>query len=445
MAGLTVSFAALSLGAAFGVMSGRGAFAGMVGAAIIPIIASLFGGTRIQASGPTAPMTAVTAVLVAQAYDRWSGEPAMAEQFITLVLLIASLLIMLAGALRLGRFIKLVPQVVVLGFMNGIAILIWKDQLTKLFGLAGKTALEGSMLTNVLVAFSVLTMIYILPLLFRALRVPAQMRRLMPSIFLTILLFTVMTESYGLDIEHVKLGEGIASFGTFVNMLFSYFPTAQLLSTDILLLATPLAFQLCLLAYLDSLLTSLVIDKMVKEETRHNKELLAQGLANGLTALLQGIPGAQATIRSVLLIKEGAQSRMAGVFVGVFALLGLLVFSKLIGMIAAAVFVGVLFKAGLDVLDRDFPVAYFRYGWIKNKQRNFQLAIILYTSFVTVALDVNIAVITGTVLFFLAKKYIGATDAESDFSDVHASDLLGLDLEPETLNPGYEVVNLEEK
>jgi SulP family sulfate permease len=75
-AGLTVSFAAISLGAAFGAMSGRGAFAGMIGAAVIPIIASTFGGTRLQASGPTAPMTAVSALTVAFAYDnssRWSS------------------------------------------------------------------------------------------------------------------------------------------------------------------------------------------------------------------------------------------------------------------------------------------------------------------------------------------------------------------------------------
>ena len=86
LAGLTVSFAALSLGAAFGVMSGRGAFAGMVGAAVIPIITSVFGGTRLQASGPTAPMTAVAAVVIAYAYEHFPADKALSEQFITLVL-----------------------------------------------------------------------------------------------------------------------------------------------------------------------------------------------------------------------------------------------------------------------------------------------------------------------------------------------------------------------
>jgi SulP family sulfate permease len=443
MAGLTVSFAALSLGAAFGVMSGRGAFAGMIGAAIIPIITSLFGGTRIQASGPTAPMTAVTAVIVAYAHDHFSGDPMLIEQFVTLVLLAASLLIVLAGVLRLGRFIKLVPQVVVLGFMNGIAILIWKDQIAKLFGFAGKKMLEGSLVANAIIAFSVLVMIYTLPLIFRALRLPLQVRRLMPSIFLTILIFTAFTQAAGLGIEHVKLGDGVSSFGAYLSLLASYIPSdARLYSSDVLMQVAPLAFQLCMLAYLDSLLTSLIIDKMVKEETRHDKELLAQGLANGVTALLQGIPGAQATIRSVLLVKEGAKSRSAGVFVGVFALLGLLVFSKLIGMITAAVFVGVLFKAGLDVLDRDFPRAYFRYGWFKNKQRNFQLAVILYTTIITVFFDLNIAVITGTVIFYIAQKFFGAKDAESDFSDVENDELLGQDLEVGGLQPSLQPVGV---
>src|SRR5688572_4648457 len=103
-AGLTVSFAAISLGAAFGVMSGRGAFAGMIGAAVIPIIASAFGGTRRQASGPTAPMTAVSALLVAAAYDSFENKD-LAEQFITLVLIMSSLLLIIGGVLRLGKLI----------------------------------------------------------------------------------------------------------------------------------------------------------------------------------------------------------------------------------------------------------------------------------------------------------------------------------------------------
>src|SRR5690606_15879776 len=141
-AGLTVSFAAISLGAAFGVMSGRGAFAGMIGAAVIPIIASAFGGTRIQASGPTAPMTAVSALTVAYAYDSF-GDRMLAEQFISLVFLLNAELLITVGLLGAGKLIQLVPNVVILGFMNGIAVLIWADQLKKVLAIGGHDTMLG--------------------------------------------------------------------------------------------------------------------------------------------------------------------------------------------------------------------------------------------------------------------------------------------------------------
>jgi len=432
LAGLTVSFAALSLGAAFGVMSGRGAFAGMLGAAVIPIIASLFGGTRVQASGPTAPMTAITALVVAYAYEHFPDGKELAEQFITLIILMSSLFIMLAGIFRLGKFIALVPNVVVLGFMNGIAVLIWIDQLKKLFGLAGKSAIEGGILTNSIIAFGCLALIYLLPILLKKVGIPDHIRRFMPSIFITILLLTTITSVTGIDVARVELGSSIKTVSDFFTLVTSYFPTdSHLFTSEMLLAALPYALQLCMLAYLDSLLTSLVVDKMTKETTKYNKELIAQGLANGVSGLLQGIPGAQATIRSVLLIKEGAQNRVAGIFVGVFALLGFLVFSNLIVLITSAVFVGVLFKAGLDVLDRDFAMAYFKNKWFKDKKRNIQLLFILYTTIITVVVDLNMAVISGTVLFYIGKKFFGFTDAESDFEEYHTDNMLGQDVENE--------------
>jgi sulfate permease, SulP family len=422
LAGLTVSFAALSLGAAFGTMSGRGAFAGMIGAAIIPIITSIFGGTRLQASGPTAPMTAISALVVAHAYESFADK-ALAEQFITLVFLMSAVLVFVSGILRTGRFIQWVPQVVILGFMNGIGVLIWADQIKRLLGLAGKEAVTGSMGLNVGIALSTLALIYLIPMFLKAIGVPANIRKFLPGMFLTILLMTFITSITQLGIQHVDLGATVDSFGSFWALLKSYFPQdASLFTAAVLMQALPFALQLTVLAYLDSLLTSLVIDKMTGEKTNQNKELLAQGLANGASALLQGIPGAQATIRSVLLLKEGAKTRLAGVMVGVFALLGFLVFSKYITMITSAVFVGVLLKAGLDVLDRDFISYYYKLGWAKNKLRNIQLLFIIYTTVVTVFLDLNIAVITGTVFFYLGKKLISITDAEENFAEVTISE-----------------------
>ena len=420
IAGLTVSFAALSLGAAFGTMSGRGAFAGMVGAAIIPIITSLFGGTRLQASGPTAPMTAVSALVVAFAYESFPDK-IIAEQFITLIFLLNAIFLIVLGILRIGQYIKYVPQVIILGFMNGIGFLIWFDQIKRLFGLGDKVQINGSLMTNILIALSTLGTIYLIPIILKKLGVSENIRKYIPSMFVTIILATVLTTLFNTQIEHVSLGNTISSFSEFWTTINSYFPSnPQLYSSDVLIQALPFALQLTLLAYLDSLLTSLVIDNMTKEKTKQDKELIAQGIANGLTAIAQGIPGAQATIRSVLLLKEGAKTRLAGVMVGVFALLGFLVFSKYIVMITSAVFVGVLFKAGLDVVDRDFIIAYIKNNWKNNKQRNIQLFFIIYSTLVTVLIDLNVAVVTGTIMFFIAKKYIGITDAEEDFSVVES-------------------------
>lgn len=419
LAGFSVSFAALSLGAAFGVMSGRGAFSGMIGAAIIPIITSLLGGTRIQASGPTAPMTTVTAFLVATAYDNFNGDKHLADEYITLVLLLSSLFIVLTGIFNLGKFIKLVPQVVVLGFMNGIGILIWVDQLKKIFGVDNAITIKGNILSNITIVVATTSLIYLIPFILSKLNVPTRVRKFIPSIFISILLVTIITTVLKLDAQHVELGAGYNSFLDYWNIILYDLPLdKKLFNFELISKAMPISLQLCLLAYLDSLLTSLVIDKMTNEKTKPNKELIAQGIANGVSGLLQGIPGAQATIRSVLLIKEGAKTRIAGVYVGIFSLIGFIVLGKFIALITSAVFIGVLLKAGLDVIDKDFINAYFKNKWYKNNQRNLQLFIITITSLITIVLDLNIAVLAGTILFYLLHKLIRLKDAEDTFAQI---------------------------
>ena len=419
LAGLTVSFAALSLGAAFGTMSGRGAFAGMIGAAVIPIITSLIGGTRLQASGPTAPMTAVTAVVVANAYELFPDRT-LAEQFITLVLLMLGALLVLSGLLRLGKLILYVPNAVVLGFMNGIAVLIWYDQIAKIFGFGGKTIMEGSTALNVSVAVGVVVFIFTLPVFIRKIGVPEKYRSFFSAVLLSVIAATLLTNLLKLPIENVKLGNSIDSISEFLTLIGNYFPDGRILTTENLLKALPFALQLMVLGYLDSLLTALVIDRMTKENTNQNKELVAQGIANAVAGLVQGIPGAQATIRSVLLIKEDAQTRLAGVLLGVFVLVFLIFFSDWVTLIPAAVFSGVLFKAGWDVSDREFTQAYFKRGWIKSINRNFQSIIILYTTVVTVLVDLNIAVISATIMFYLVTKFgksYHLRDVEHEFED----------------------------
>jgi SulP family sulfate permease len=242
---------------------------------------------------------------------------------------------------------------------------------------------------------------------------------------------TVVAVVFNFNIEKVQLGASVESLSAYLTMLGNYFPGAEIFQWEYIIMAVPYALQLTLLAYLDSLLTALVVDRLTHEKSKLNKELVAQGLANGTSALFQGIPGAQATIRSVLLIKEGARSRLAGVLIGVFALISILVLKDYLTLVPAAVFIGVLLKAGLDVCDKDFLAAYLKRRWYSNRVRNMQFLFVLYTTIVTIVVDLNIAVVTGTILFYLARRFRIVEDVEADLSEEPKPQLKEVQPEPE--------------
>ena len=408
---LTVSFAALSLGAAFGVLSGRsnGALIGMLSAGLIALVTSLFGGTRLQCSGPTGPMTAmITPVIQAASVgiiSAWGYDNiniANPDHFVNIVILLSSLLIILCGILKLGTFIKLVPQPVISGFMDGIAIIIVVSQINKLFGLGQAKAFEGILYINILVAVSTLILIFIIPKLLNI--ISNHLPRFLPGTLASIILMTLISNLFPLNIENINISNNLNNLSDLKAIFIEQLPTDW--SYVIIIAALPFAFQLTMLCYLDTLLTSLVIDKMTKEKTKQNKELVAQGTANGLVAFIGGIPGAQATIRSVLLVKEGATLRLAGIAVGFLVIFEVLMLSQWMTLIPQAVFTGVLLKVAYDVFDWK-PII----SWIKlllnkktNSQINKDVIFIIGTMLVTVIWNLNIAVIGFTILFHILNK-----------------------------------------
>lgn len=414
LAGLTVSFVALSLGAAFGLLSGRGAFAGMISAAIIATITSLFGGTRIQCSGPTGPMTAVTAVVVAASHDvfKISFPDVPADHFINITLLLGGGLLVLFAVLRLGKFISYIPNVVVSGFMNGIAVIIWLDQLRRMFGFGGKEAFLGPFWQNLLLVFLSAGVVFLFPYATR--RFMPRYASLLSATFISIIAVSAFAHFFHFDVEHVQLTQALGSFGDLAALVVSQIPTHW--SWGIIAMALPFALQLAVLGYLDTLMTALVIDKMTKEKTYQNKELAAQGIANGAAALFGGIPGAQATIRSVLLVKEKATLRLAGVLVGVFAFIEMFLFQDLINLIPQAVFAGVLMKVGYDVFDWQPLRLYFKeltreplkllHNFFSRHDdepiyvTNREMMIILGTAVITVLWNLNASVAFFTALFY---------------------------------------------
>tara|TARA_B100001250_G_scaffold183445_1_gene157873 strand:- start:5319 stop:6620 length:1302 start_codon:yes stop_codon:yes gene_type:complete len=415
--GLAVSFVALSLGAAFGILSGRGAFAGMLSAGVIAVVTSLLGGTRVQCSGPTAPMSVVAAVVISVAYDQLASQlPSISpEHFINTVFILSGVLLIIMALLRLGRFITIVPNVVISGFMNGIALLIWIAQIKKLSGWGETEPLEGSVVINVLLVISTLIFLFTYPVLFR--KIPF----VPPGTLIVIVVLSYLSYILDLPVGMVSLSGDFGGFLSLPDLVKSQWPSQW--SIGLVLLALPYAFQLSLLCYLDTLLTSLVIDRMTGEKTAQNKEIAAQGIANGTVALMGGIPGAQATIRSVLVVKEGGSQRIVGFFIGFFVLVEMAVFQDLISFIPHAVFAGILIKAGYDVCDITTVFVYARRVVSPLRQKtksmyvsHIEIALVGGTTLVTVLVDLNAAVAIFTVTFYVINKVLRPQDPVLDLA-----------------------------
>lgn len=421
-AGLTVSFVAMSLGAAFGVASGRGPLPGILSAGFIALITAVLGGTKVQCSGPTAPMTAVTTALTLAVFEGGvvdefcNGEKLCQAKFINMAIVLTGIILVLAGLLRAGKIITLVPKIVISGFMNGIAVSIWWGEAAKIYGLkAGKDPTGGGMGWNTLIMFSTTFIIFTLPILLGKTGKPV-LKKLFPATLVGIVFMTAVCLSSG--VERVSIGEPLNSFSAVTSLFKDNFPSDW--RGGLIVKAIPFALNLTLLCYLDTLLTTLVMDQKVDEKykpserwakTAQNQELAAQGVANGFVAFFGGIPGAQATIRSVLILNEGARTRLAGICVGVFAIIEMVALQSLVGKIPAAVFSGVLLKVGYDVFDYS-PITSFLSHTVLNKEHPggdvpmvsfIDMFFILGTTLVTIFVNLNVAVVSFSIAFYLGR------------------------------------------
>lgn len=357
-AGLTVSFAALSLGAAFGDQSGRGPLKGVLSAGFLALITSLVGGTMVQCSGPTAPMTAVTVTVYAYATTDFKQDFPYnnPELFVNMTIVLAAVILALFGVCRMGSFIQYVPNVVISGFMNGIAIMIWVPKVQELFGW-GKPQMTGSIGLNTSLALITTFLIFTIPKVSG--RFCPALKSFLPATLIAIVSITSLVAICGgLGIQTVKTGEPIDSFGEVKDLFTENFPTEW--SWPLVKKAAPFACQLAMLGYIDTLLTSRIVDAKVVDmyppedrwrPTNKGLELIGQALGNGFCALFGGIPGAQATIRSVLILNEGAMTRLAGVAAGLCTIIEMGLFQGLVAMIPQCVLTGVMFKVGYDCFD----------------------------------------------------------------------------------------------
>lgn len=403
MIAVTVSAVALSLGGAFGSLSGRGVVFGMLAAAVYPLITSAFGGTKIQCSGPTGPMTTMFIALAGATAASLAGQSEATQiGFMNMTIFLSGIVLLLAAVCRIGSIVSLVPSVIISGFMDGIALIIWISQAKKLLQI-GTPVISGPVLINISVAVVTTLLIFVLSAALK--QSSNKWLSFVSATFVTLVVMTIACTVLRLPIEESSGQVPLHSFAELYSFLQQYAPTGW--PWQFWLLALPWALQLAGVAYIDSLLTSRIVDAHTNTTSKPNKELCAQAIATGAVACIGGIPGAQATERSMLMVKEGARSRISGVLVGVFAFVMLFVFKDVISSIPKAVFAGILFKLGYDVFDWK-PFTSF---WsLKNKSdvQWYHLGLITLTALLSVSTNIIIGISVGS-LVFSALRYKNKT------------------------------------
>ena len=455
LGGLTAGIVALPLALAFGVSSGLGPSAGLYGAIFLGFFAALFGGTPTQISGPTAPMTAVSMVVIAGIIGANNGSVEQALPYILMVFLLSGLFQIILGVLGFGKYIKYIPYPVVSGFMTAIGVIILITQCLPILGYEVKNdiqlieqlkplaeehllekilieessegllvlenfeetikraneidqttiyeeaqslaknnasgvigtfktlprALGGINWIEVILALSTIFIIYGFKKITTAI----------PSTLVALFIVTGMAVIFNVNYLPIqKIPSGFPQFQLSIFSEFSFFQIIPYIGT---------ALTLALLGAIDSLLTSVVADNLTKTRHLPNKELIGQGIGNSIGSLFGGIPGAGATIRTVVNIQAGGKTPISGMVASLALLLILLVLSPLASQIPAAVLAGILVTVGIGVID---------YKGLKalNKIPKTEILIMLVVLLLSVFWNLVYAVGIGLVLaalFFMKK------------------------------------------
>ena len=386
LGGLTAAVVALPLALAFGnaALGPGGAIYGLYGAVVVGFLAALFGGTPAQVSGPTGPMSVTVAGVVASLAAVGVPRDLSAGEILPLVMaavVIGGLFQILFGLLRLGKYITLVPYSVVSGFMSGIGVIIITLQIGPLLGISTRGGVLESLSTLVnnfepngaAIAVAVMTLVIVF-------LTPRKISQWVPSPLLALLIVTPLSILLFGDSSLDRIGaipEGGLSLSLPDPSLGNFFP--------IILKA---GLVLAVLGAIDSLLTSLVADNI--SQTRHNsdRELIGQGIGNAVAGIFTGLPGAGATMRTVINVKSGGSTPISGMVHSVVLLFVLVGAGPLAAQIPTALLAGILIKVGLDIIDWGFL--------LRAHKLSLKTASVMYgVLFMTVFWDLIWAVLVG--------------------------------------------------
>lgn len=394
--GLVAGVVALPLALAFGVQSGLGAIAGLYGAIAVGILAAIFGGTTTQASGPTGPMTVVSAALVANAMEV-AGSLQDAMGIILLSFLIGGALQIVFGLINIAGYIKYFPYPVISGFMSGVGLIIIILQIFPFVGLdSPKSTLKvimdfprlfAELNWQALVLGGLTVLIYyVFPKITKA----------VPSALVALIAVSILAYFIKWDVPIIgEIPSGLPSLQ--LEGLFSVDSSAYFMVLEY-------GIVLAVLGSIDSLLTSVIADNMTKTKHNSNRELIGQGIGNMAAALIGGIPGAGATKGTVVNINSGGRTRLSGVLHGVFLLAVLLGLSSLAAYIPLAVLAGILIPIGFKIIDTK-GLKHLKV--VPKADTTVLLIVLLWTAFGSLIQAVGIGVTLAALLFMKRASDIG--------------------------------------
>lgn len=378
LSGLTVALALVPEAVAFAFVAGVEPLVGLYAAFMVGLITSIFGGRPGMISGATGAMAVVMVSLVAM----------HGVEYLFAAVVLTGILQILAGIFKLGKFIRLVPHPVMLGFVNGLAIVIFLAQLSQFKvtdSLGNSSWMEGTAL-YIMLGLIVLTMaiIHFLPKLTKA----------VPSSLVAILVVTLIVHSMGLDartvvdfVRDMTNNPAASIAGGFPEFSIPMVP----FTLETLYIILPYAFILAAIGLIESLLTLTLIDELTNTRGRGNRECVAQGAANTVTGFFGGMGGCAMIGQSMINVNSGGRGRLSGITAAIALLCFILFASQFIEMIPLAALVGVMFIVVIGT----FEWSSFR---ILKKIPKSDAFVIVLVSGVTVATDLAIAVIVGVIV-----------------------------------------------
>jgi SulP family sulfate permease len=377
--GLTAAIVSLPLALAFGAASGAGPVAGLYGAVCVGFFAALFGGTPTLISEPTGPMTVVMTAVVSSMIAR-NPENGLAMAFT--VVMLAGVFQILLGVFKLGKYITLMPYSVISGFMSGIGVILVLLQIAPFLGQSSpKGGVLGTVqnlpqlfanINPVETALGAMTLAIIFLM-------PSKLKRFVPPQLVALVLVTIVSLVFFGDVDIRRIGEIPMGLPTLRIPTFS--------ANNITVMLVDGA-MLGMLGCIDTLLTAVIADSLTRTEHKSNKELIGQGIGNVISGICGGLPGAGATMGTVVNIQTGARTAVSGLTRALILLVVVLWAAVLTQPIPMAVLAGIALKVGIDILDWSF---------LKRAHHvSLKGALIMYgVMFLTVFVDLIVAVGVG--------------------------------------------------